>query len=76
MSIPIYRYHAPQKNGWRFTFSPKPMLGEGWIFDGVAFQVPKEDNPDAVPLYQFHYDQKKSFRGYRFHFNTSMKPAQ
>jgi len=43
MTTPIYRYHAVQKDksGWRFTFSPNPMLGEGWIFDGIAFHVPK-----------------------------------
>ena len=43
MTTPIYRYHAVQKgkSGWRFTFSPNPMLGEGWSFDGIAFHVPK-----------------------------------
>ena len=78
MTTPIYRYHAVQKDksGWRFTFSPNPMLGEGWSFDGIAFHVPKQDNPNAVPLYQFHYDQKDTYGGWRFHFSTSKKPSQ
>lgn len=56
MSAPVYRYHAPQSDGWRFHYSLNPELGEGWIYDGIAFNVPV-DHYDAVPIYQFHYDQ-------------------
>ena len=34
----IYRYHAVQKDGWRFNFSTNKLLGEGWIYDCIAFQ--------------------------------------
>ena len=40
MSQPIYRYHAVQEDGWRFHFSTNSLLGQGWIFDGIAFHVP------------------------------------
>lgn len=73
--IPVYRYHAMQKDGCRFNFSANPMLGQGWTFDGVAFYVPDNNNPLAVPLYQFHYDQSKTYGGWRFNFNTTMNPA-
>lgn len=51
------------------------MLGEGWEFDGIAFHVPDNTHPNAVPLYQFHYNQKDTYGGWRFNFNTTMKPA-
>lgn len=75
MTTPIYRYHAVQKDGWRFNFSTNPMLGQGWIFDGVAFHVPNAGTHGAVPLYQFHYDQSKTYGGWRFNFNRTMQPA-
>lgn len=78
MTQPIYRYHAVQKDGWRFNFSTNSLLGQGWIFDGVAFIVPLKNDkyPEIVPINQFHYDQKKTYGGYRFHFDKTMKPAK
>jgi len=71
----VYRYHAFQKDGTRFHFSTNPMLGEGWAFDGIAFHVPDNSDHYAVSLYQFHYDQNNTYGGWRFNFNTTMKPA-
>lgn len=39
----IYRYHAEQKDGWRFNFSTNPSLGLGWVYDGVAFRTPGQN---------------------------------
>jgi hypothetical protein len=67
----IYRYHAVQKDGWRFNFSTNPNLGEGWIYDGLAFKVPNQSAYGAVPVYQFHFDQKHTYGGWRFLYSTS-----
>lgn len=75
MSQPIYRYHASQSDGRRFHYSTSPNVGDGWIYDGVAFNAPV-DNPNAVPVHQFHYDQSNTYGGWRFNYSTSMKPAQ
>jgi hypothetical protein len=72
----VYRYHAVQSDGWRFTFSKNPLLGEGWTHDGIAFFSATDENPNAVPIYQFHYDQSKTYGGWRFLFSTNMHPAK
>lgn len=51
------------------------MVGQGWIFDGVAFHVPQYQQIQTTPLYQFHYDQNKTYGGWRFTYDTTMKPA-
>ena len=73
--IPIYRYHAVQSDGWRFLLSKNPAVGQGWTFDGVAFAAPVNTDPKGVPLFQFHYDQKATYGGWRFNYNRSMKPS-
>jgi hypothetical protein len=71
----VYRYHASQSDGWRFTFSTNPNLGDGWILDGIAFYAADETDPSAIPINQFHYDQSKTFGGWRFLFGTTMHPT-
>ena len=67
----IHRYHAQQSDGYRFTFSSNPNLGQGWTYDGIAFKVPIIGN---VRVHQFHYDQSSTYGGWRFHFSKDMKP--
>jgi hypothetical protein len=70
MSVPIYRYHAEQSDGWRFLYSTNSNFGQGWTYDGIAFYAPTQDDPWAIPIYQFHYDQNATYGGLRFHFST------
>lgn len=72
----VYRYHALQSDGWRFNFSTNPNLSDGWILDGIAFYAANDTDPNTVPVYQFHYDQSKTFGGWRFLFGTTMQPTQ
>lgn len=74
MTQPIYRFHCAQKTGFRFHFSPKPEIGDGWTPDGIAFYVPLS-GPATVPVHQFHYDQKSTYGGWRFNFNITMNPT-
>ena len=69
----VYRYHILQSNGQRFTFSTNHNLGQGWTYDGIAFQVPIVGD---VSIHQFHYDQSSTYGGQRFHFCKDMKPKR
>jgi len=75
MSVPVYRYHAEQSDGWRFHFSTNSLYGQGWIFDGIAFHAPDNSNHSAVPIYQFHIDQSSTYGGWRLNFNTTKNPS-
>lgn len=66
----IYRYHCPQKDGSRFFYSNSNAVGEGWTLDGPCFKAPLQTMDEAVPVYQYHYDQSKTYGGWRFLFST------
>lgn len=65
--LPIYRYHAEQKDGWRYLYSPNPDVGQGWNRDGIAFYSPV-CSTKQVPVYQMHIDQSSTYGGWQFMF--------
>ena len=44
---------------------------EGWLCDGIPFNVFKDQIDQTVPIYQYHYIQED---GWRFLFSFSKKP--
>jgi len=70
----VYQYHADQRDGVRFNYDLSSELGQGWGFDKYSFSVVsgnvhelEEMFPDLlVPVYKYHFDQSKTFGGWKF----------
>jgi hypothetical protein len=74
--IPVYQYHAVQKDGWRFHYSTNPLVGQGWTFDHEVFKTPLPDTTNSVAVYQYHYDQSKTYGGWRFNYSLNPDLAE
>ena len=64
----IFRYSAQNLSGSsRYLYSINPSVGQGWTFNGLAFQTPVND-PNASPVNQLHFAQPE---GWRFLYDFS-----
>ena len=70
MALNIYQYYAEQSDGFRYSYSTNPDLSDGWTKDGVVFKVPSTHANGRVPVYQYHYDQNKTYGGWRYLYSV------
>lgn len=63
---PIYQYYAKDPY-FRYKFSVRSDVKEGWTKDGTAFFAFGKQQPGVAPVYEY-YDQKPK---YRFRYSTS-----
>jgi hypothetical protein len=43
----------------------------GWSIDGVSFKAPLHGIANTVPVFEYHYDQSKTYGGWRFLYSTN-----
>ena len=49
----------------------KDNIKEGWTYDKIAFYTPSKDTIGAIPVYEYYFDQKKTYGGVRFNYSTN-----
>lgn len=73
LRVPVYRYYAWKNEEARFHYHTNPVVGNGWIKEGIAFYGAYELNPNSIPLYNFYYDYKTTGKGgWKFLLGTDM----
>jgi len=68
---PIYQYYAnDQIGGFRFLYSPKSDIKNGWTYEKLAFYGFDKKTPGVVPVYQ--YNNVYSDGGMKYYYTTKV----
>jgi hypothetical protein len=55
ITTPIYQYYFnDQIGGYRFFYSPKAGVQNGWTYEKIAFYGLDKSTPNVVPVYQYY----------------------
>lgn len=66
-TIPIYEYHAKDRNGsWRFFYARSAAITDGWTLSGRKFMAFGEKVETNVAVYRFSADSPWRFQYSRF----------